>query len=293
MGKKVTSICPVCKESYSYYPSGYAGGIKKHCSRECYTKASRLTTSCPQCGKEFWYYKSWPRKYCSSKCSGTANMKRQLGKYAEGEPPKTISCDYCGELFSKSAFEIKKTTHHFCSRECYGKFLSRTRKGIPRPDLRGEKPDLQKRVSLRCPQCGKNFKVKTSHAYRRVFCSIKCLSDNGRVERQCEYCGKSFRAMKSEVRIGKGRFCSRNCHSKYQKTLIGSKNIRYKKPISLVCNQCGKKYDVKPHRKDISKFCSQVCYTHFQNKKVKAVCDYCGQSFYVKRSEYESSINHF
>ena len=293
MGKKVTSLCPECKKSFSYYPSAYKGGIKVHCSRECQKKASRITTNCPNCGKEFWYHKSWTRKYCSRECSAKVNIKRQLGNFADGEPPREVSCDLCGTLFEKSAYEINKTDHHFCSQECFGKFLSKTRIGIPRPELRGERPNLHKRVSLVCPQCGKNFQVKLSQAERRVFCSRKCLSDNGRVEKQCEFCGKFFRAKKSVVRIGKGKFCSQKCHSEYQKTLIGPKSIKYKKPISLICNQCGKKYDVKPHREITSNFCSQDCYTRFQDKKIKALCDNCGQTYYVKRSEYESSANHF
>lgn len=171
-----TDICPQCGQEFSYYPSGYKNGVKKYCSRECYSAARRIWTTCPQCGKEFWYHKSWPRIYCSRKCSAAVNAQANLGDYAINNPPVEVSCDNCGKYFLKRADQVEKTSNNFCSQRCFGDYLSKTQKGKPRPEVSGEKPHLQKRIELECRQCGKVFSTKESHATRRKFCSKECMA---------------------------------------------------------------------------------------------------------------------
>lgn len=173
-----TSICPVCHKEFSYFPSCYKGGIKYHCSRKCQSIDARIVTKCPACGKEFWYHQSWPRKYCSRKCSASVNAINNLGIFGKGEHPVSVECETCGKGFLKAFQDYKKTKHHFCSQECFGKYLSQTLKGVPRPEVCGEKPLLQKRVEKICPICHKKFEVKQSHSNRRVCCSLKCSTMN-------------------------------------------------------------------------------------------------------------------
>jgi len=165
-----TGICPQCGKEYSYYPSA----PKTYCSRACQKAAARVTTTCPHCGKEFWYHKSWPRKYCSIKCSAAVNAIANLGRYTEGDPPVEVACNQCGKLFYKVAAEYKKTKNHFCSQRCFGDYLAITQKGIPRPEVAGERPDLQRRVDLVCPMCKRTFRVKQSHGHKRRFCTKSC-----------------------------------------------------------------------------------------------------------------------
>lgn len=164
-----TSVCPQCHKPFAYYPSN----PKRYCSRACQSATARAWTTCPACGKEFWYHKSWPRIYCSRKCSASVNGKRNFGKYAEGETLDLI-CEQCGKPFRRGEGATKITTHHFCSQRCWGDYLSHTTQGVPRPELRGEKPHLQNRVDKVCPQCGKTFRVKESSAHRRIFCCKAC-----------------------------------------------------------------------------------------------------------------------
>lgn len=169
MGKKVKSICPVCQRSFSYYPSAYKSGEKIHCSRECQKNASRITTICPCCGKEFWYHKSWPRKYCSSKCSATANISRQLGEHAVGSGPRVkLACNYCGKSFTKNYFEYKKTGHHFCSQSCFGKWNSENKRGENHPSY--------KKVERTCEYCGETFLASPNEIERgwAKFCNNEC-----------------------------------------------------------------------------------------------------------------------
>lgn len=175
MAKLQTSVCPQCGNTFSYYPSSRQGKQKTYCSKSCRSKATRINTICPQCGKPFWYYKSWPRKYCSRKCSAAVNSKANLGIKELGP----MSCDVCGKEITGQKWRGRR----FCSRKCFAKHLSRTLKGIPRPEVRGKKPHLYKRVEKQCPQCGKVFMVKQSQASRRRFCSKIChsrwLSESG------------------------------------------------------------------------------------------------------------------
>jgi endogenous inhibitor of DNA gyrase (YacG/DUF329 family) len=172
--KQVMSVCPQCNVGFSYYPSQYHDQPKIYCSRKCQSDASRVITNCPQCGKEFWYHRSWPRKYCSIKCRA-ANTLNNFGEYV-GKEAVAVNCENCGKSFKKLFNQVQSTKHNFCSQVCYGEHVSKTRKGIPRPGVRGEKPHLQKRVTKNCPQCGKEFQVKLSSDGRRRFCSKACQS---------------------------------------------------------------------------------------------------------------------
>lgn len=138
-------------------------------------EGKRITTNCPHCGREFWYYRSWPRKYCSRKCSG-ANNAKNFGKFYRPESRVALKCEQCGQDFTRNAFEVTKTEHHFCSRKCFGQWLALDQKGKPRPEVTGEKPHLQKRIAKKCPICKAAFQVKQSSASRRRFCSKVCMA---------------------------------------------------------------------------------------------------------------------
>ena len=168
MGQLVTANCPNCHKKFSYFPSAYESGKKIYCSRACQSQASRNTAICPECGKTFWYYKSWPRKYCSRKCSAANNAIKNLGVIE-------ISAIYC-EICGKEILNNRWVGRRFCSQNCFGKYLKQTQTGKPRPEVKGERPDLQKRVDITCEVCGKVFRLTQVHAIGRHCCSRKCSS---------------------------------------------------------------------------------------------------------------------
>lgn len=208
---KQFGICPNCNKQFSYYPHP-SKKPKKYCSRKCQSEHARITTTCPKCGKEFWYHKSWPRIYCSRKCSAAVNAKANLGII---ELPQMF-CEICGQEINK-----KWAGRRFCSRKCFAEHLCKTRTGIPRPEIAGEKPHLQKRVNKVCPQCGVSFQVKESHSRRRRYCSKRCMATAGQVQRICEFCGVAFVTKRSLTKGKGGKFCSKHCHIEHQKTLRG------------------------------------------------------------------------
>lgn len=66
-----------------------------------------------------------------------------------------ITCENCGREFEKTPSKAKKTSHHFCSRECYAEFQ-------------------RNRVKLECDYCGKRFEKVPSKVRNHNFCSERC-----------------------------------------------------------------------------------------------------------------------
>ena len=160
------SVCKYCGKQIEYSTSQYPNGPKQHCSRECRSKACRIWKICPICGKRFWHYRSTSQTYCSQRCGGKVTVKTNLGVK---ELP-SIFCERCG----REIVGPKWRGRRFCSRKCFGEWLSESQKGIPRPEVAGERPDLQDRVEISCKQCGKVILIKRSHAGRRKFCCNDC-----------------------------------------------------------------------------------------------------------------------
>lgn len=150
------------------------------------------------------------------------------------------ACTYCGERFYKRPDQITK--NNFCSRKCFGGYLSEHNRGVPRPEVSGEKPHLQKRVTIKCVTCGTSFSVKMSHANKRKFCSTKCHFEHRRdhpeeypntipphkprsqpIPKNCEQCGAMFAPKNKKI-----RFCSSKCVNIYRTTLRGEKNKQWR-----------------------------------------------------------------
>lgn len=132
----------------------------------------KVTTNCPQCGKTFEYYLSWPRIYCSKKCSGLAHADEKRTKVE-------VVCEECGKKFSRTPFEIQKVRHVFCSRTCFSIYQSRAMKGKPAPftGMKFQERTKNGTVLKVCKQCGNGYRIKKSRADRNSFCSTRCEYD--------------------------------------------------------------------------------------------------------------------
>jgi len=116
-------------------------------------------------------------------------------------------------------------------------------------------------ITVKCLNCGKEFKVKPSLAKVRKFCSKECYAKwlGGRKTLTCLNCGKEFEVWSSlSERI---KFCSRECYEKY----FGHGN-----EIKKICLNCGKEFQVIPSKAD-HKFCSKRCYWEYKAKKNDAI----------------------
>lgn len=99
-----------------------------------------------------------------------------------------VPCEYCGNSAEYTPSEYIKTTHHYCSPECYYKDKSRI-------SPHGKDSIYYNRVKTLCTNCGKSIEV-TPYDYEKTnrfgdnhnFCSQKCY---------WEYRGKYYIGKKS------------------------------------------------------------------------------------------------
>lgn len=83
-----------------------------------------------------------------------------------------------------------------------------------------------KEHNCKCNHCGKRFYVIPARLNTTKFCSKKCKSESekNKVERVCCQCNKSFSVVPSQIKIGKGKYCSNVCRYESMKSLKGQKS---------------------------------------------------------------------
>jgi endogenous inhibitor of DNA gyrase (YacG/DUF329 family) len=110
-----------------------------------------------------------------------------------------------------------------------------------------------------------------------------------KVVRVCDECGKVDVIMFYNHSQSKHPSLCKPC------VIKGERHYNWKGgKTTLVCKQCGKKFDVIPSEKDTAKFCSQKCWGKWQSEKrsgknaggwkggkIAIVCKQCGKKFKV------------
>lgn len=68
--------------------------------------------------------------------------------------------------------------------------------------------------------------------------------------RECSICGKKFHRFLSQIKLGVGKYCSKECQ-----------NIGMKTRLKVSCKNCGKEYLVAPSeiKRGTRKYCSHKC----------------------------------
>lgn len=191
-------ICEYCGKQYTVIPSDSAAS--HYCSNKCYHAGKRKypikLITCKNCGKEFSanfspVQNSYP-VFCSFEC-----------RVKYGWVTKT--CEYCGVEFEVTRSRVAK--RKYCSRECSN--LAHRR-----------------RLIFNCDYCGKEVERSPgnyhSHNVQHHFCSLDCahkyIDGDGQkwFAINCEYCGKEIQREKWRIERCKHRFCSKECHDKWQ-----------------------------------------------------------------------------
>jgi len=118
---KNNSVC-FCGKGFYASPGHKILGWGKFCSFACrdkYKSENLPVTKCVTCGGEFHRKKHYTDNhtalYCSIKCK------------KEKEKSLSVKCDNCGKYFNKHKAHLKRTKKNFCSRECFGMALSKSR----------------------------------------------------------------------------------------------------------------------------------------------------------------------
>lgn len=136
-----------------------------------------------------------------------------------------------------------------------------------------------KKVLTFCRICGKEFYKRPSELKRGLgkFCSTECLhkwqSQNlsgknspnwkgGEIERICLFCSKKFHIRPSQIKRGRGRFCSRRCQHRWQSQNWKGKNSPKWRRVKRICQTCKKEFLTHPAwiKRGDGKFCSLKCF---------------------------------
>ena len=256
-------------KSFICYRSFLLLGIKKmkvkcdHCGKEIVRKPSRI--------------KRVKHHFCSQECFSkwySLNFSGENSFVWKGGKVKRF-CQTCGEEFEVWPSDLKLEHGKYCSRECFAKSLSVNWRGEDNPRWKGGK------TKCFCKVCGKTFFVDPYIVKKGEgeYCSHKChdrwRSENlkgennpnwrgGKIKQICLMCGKEFQVAPSSVKPGRRKFCSVECHGKWQSENWRGSNCPTWKggKIKRLCSVCGREFEVWLSvfsREGRGKFCSLSC----------------------------------
>lgn len=111
-------------------------------------------------------------------------------------------------------------------------------------------------IEVNCTGCGIKipvypYEIKDGHGnFHSKECYHKWKGENtrgdkhpnwkgGKVEVICQYCKKPFKAYLSQIKIGKGKFCSNECFGKH----YAGENSPVWKTVEVICKNCGKPFN--------------------------------------------------
>lgn len=87
------------------------------------------------------------------------------------------------------------------------------------------------------------------------------------IERICQRCGKPFYTYPCLIKIGKGKYCSKEC------------GYQLRNRVKIACLNCGKVFNDKPSEVERGRrFCSHYCALKYRNEPpIKTYCLECGK----------------
>jgi len=184
-------------------------------------------------------------------------------------------CEVCNSIFFVVPSVVKKGRGRFCSRSCYGQWLSENIRGANHPNWKGGN------LERSCLICGRSFEVgpavvkKDGGKYCSWDCSYEALrrfrkysndADNSaKVKCICVICNKEFYRNRSAVERGEGRTCSRKCMGKWRsRHCTGENGANWQGgcTITIECEQCGEIFQTTKSRQrnGRGRFCSRDCF---------------------------------
>lgn len=222
--------CEVCGAEFSASPAKVRQGYGRFCSQECFqtTQRNQIERTCEACGVRFMAVRAFVNKgqarYCSRSCYSVARrgiqkegLRHRLMR-AKGHPiapPSGVTLISRVVLYDK----IGPGPHpcHWC-----GTLVE----WMPGVGVRDPKALLVDHVDLdatndapgnlepSCNPCNSHRRLSGNSQLIRDDELVVVKADGRRVrgvQRECEFCGTAFVAAETQVKIGRGRFCSRSC----------------------------------------------------------------------------------
>lgn len=105
------------------------------------------------------------------------------------------------------------------------------------------------------------------------------------ITKYCKQCGKQFEVPPSQIKYGKGIFCSRICHSRSEL-----------KRITKYCKFCHKPFQIRLSQlkqRGGGNFCSQNCLSISRSKKMLVNCLGCGKPFLASNAKIKKGWGKF
>lgn len=97
---------------------------------------------------------------------------------------------------------------------------------------------------------------------------------------KCLYCGLIFNRRKSH--INNKTFCSKRCDILFKKEnpIKGESHKRWKR-IKKLCEVCGNEFIIKASRAKSAKYCSKKCLGIGKTTEIERKCETCGRKFFI------------
>lgn len=143
-----------------------------------------------------------------------------------------------------------------------------------------------------CEECGQEFKSQQGVRQHHTLMH----KDSSTVEVQCSWCGSAFEKNHRHVETAgeysiDNHFCDKECESNYKSEhWVGEDHPSYDGGNeTVICNECGDTYRVKPSVVDKTRFCSRGCHTENQtDPMIELSCDWCSEEFERKSHNIKS-----
>jgi hypothetical protein len=243
--------CLVCGEATKDHGGAHQ---PKYCSRRCFSEARRRASAerqrvltCAQCGGRRLLPLGSRLRYCSPRCASLARRRSET---------RVCEAPGCENAFTVWPYQRATGHGHYCSRPCADRGR---RRGITRP----------------CVRCGQVFYLQGIHIKRnRRYCSRACLrGDGGRRSVQCQHCGVGIERFVSQLKTGRGKYCSHGCYYQARRKPRERRQCAYR--------GCRKLFEVAPWQSK-RKYHSRQCY--FRNHEPPTYrCAGCGREFQQRK----------
>lgn len=142
-------------------------------------------------------------------------------------------------------------------------------------------------VVLTCEQCGDSYREAQCRDERSRFCSSRCRSDwdaekwtgennprwSSEVKAPCAWCGSTISATPHRHESHERLFCNSQCHARW----MSEYRVAEACPawdggdVELICEQCGKVYEVAEYLTEKSKYCSVECTAEARSENYSGV----------------------
>jgi hypothetical protein len=136
--------------------------------------------TCEHCGKVFFVpAPSEKGRFCSRACLYT--YQREHPEQYGGKPHVTLTCGYCGKVFTRVPSKVRAKETHYCSMRCTS--LGRSVVLREQPELLEEEGPWVKT----CERCGAEYQCsKPRDTVRRRYCSEDCARKSHKLKMRGE-----------------------------------------------------------------------------------------------------------